>query len=322
MIKVDGRWREVSWDAAFRRCTELLRRSSSEYGIGAVTAYIGNPLAHTFSLGRYTGVLMGMSGMPVIYSPGTVDQWPKNLSSHLMYGRLVELPGARHGTHRPDGDHGRQPRRVAGLAAGRARRDGPDRRNPQARQGDRRRPGAHAPPTRPTSGCRSSRAPTRRCCWPSRTRCSTRTWSIPGRTSTASTRCAGSPRTGRRAGSAVTGIDAERIRRLARELAGTEKAVVYGRIGLCNQEFGSLASWLVDVVNVLTGHFDTPGGAMFPRPAAWSITTQPLPGLEGGVPEFGRWHTRVRGARRCWARRRCRAWPRRSRPPARGSSRR
>jgi anaerobic selenocysteine-containing dehydrogenase len=97
--------------------------------------------------------------------------------------------------------------------------------------------------------------------------------------------------------SAVTGIDADRIRRLARELAGTEKSVVYGRIGLCNQEFGSLASWLVDVINILTGHFDTPGGAMFPKPAAWSITTQPLPGLEGGAPEFGRWHTRVRGAK-------------------------
>ena len=44
---------------------------------------------------------------------------------------------------------------------------------------------------------------------------------------------------------AVTGITADRIRTLARELAGTERAVVYGRIGLCNQEFGSLASWLV-----------------------------------------------------------------------------
>jgi anaerobic selenocysteine-containing dehydrogenase len=97
--------------------------------------------------------------------------------------------------------------------------------------------------------------------------------------------------------SAVTGIDEDRIRELARELAGTEKSVVYGRIGLCNQEFGSLASWLVDVINILTGHFDTPGGAMFPRPAAWSITAQPLPGLEGGVPDFGRWRTRVRGAK-------------------------
>lgn len=36
---------------------------------------------------------------------------------------------------------------------------------------------------------------------------------------------------------------------------------------------------------------------MFPKPAAWSITTQPLPGLEDGAAEFGRWHTRVRGAK-------------------------
>jgi anaerobic selenocysteine-containing dehydrogenase len=66
---------------------------------------------------------------------------------------------------------------------------------------------------------------------------------------------------------------------------------------LCNQEFGSLASWLVDVVNILTGHFDTPGGSMFPRAAAWSVTVQPIPGLEDGAPEFGRYRTRVRGAK-------------------------
>jgi anaerobic selenocysteine-containing dehydrogenase len=95
----------------------------------------------------------------------------------------------------------------------------------------------------------------------------------------------------------VTGIDADRIRTLAREVATTERAVVYGRIGLCNQEFGSLASWLVDVVNILTGHFDVPGGSMFPRAAAWTITGQPIPGLEDGAPEFGRFRTRVRGAK-------------------------
>jgi anaerobic selenocysteine-containing dehydrogenase len=42
--------------------------------------------------------------------------------------------------------------------------------------------------------------------------------------------------------SAVTGIDEDRIRQLARELAGTEKSVVYGRIGLCNQGVWQLAS--------------------------------------------------------------------------------
>jgi anaerobic selenocysteine-containing dehydrogenase len=96
---------------------------------------------------------------------------------------------------------------------------------------------------------------------------------------------------------AATGVSADRIRGMARELATTPRAVVYGRIGLCNQEFGSLASWLVDVVNILTAHFDTEGGLMFARPAAWSITVQPQPGLEGGLAEFGRFRTRVRGAK-------------------------
>ena len=77
---------------AFRRCTELLAPIIDSHGIGAVTCYTGNPLAHSFSLGRYTGVLLGMSGIPLSYSPGTVDQWPKNLSSHLMYGGWWSFP--------------------------------------------------------------------------------------------------------------------------------------------------------------------------------------------------------------------------------------
>jgi anaerobic selenocysteine-containing dehydrogenase len=94
----------------------------------------------------------------------------------------------------------------------------------------------------------------------------------------------------------VTGIPALRTRALAHQLATTERAVVYGRIGLCNQEFGTLASWLVDVVNILAGNFDVEGGAMFPRPTAWAVTDLPMPDLEQGVPNFGRWRTRVRGA--------------------------
>ncbi|MEZ0352276.1 molybdopterin-dependent oxidoreductase [Mycobacterium sp. pR1184] len=298
MIKVDGAWQEVSWDAAFRRCTELLTPVIEKYGIGAVTAYTGNPLAHSFSLARYAGVLMGMSGIPVTYSPGTVDQWPKNLSSHLMYGLwwnfpvpdiertdLLVIMGANPAASQgsllaaPD---------VMGLIDGIRQRGkviviDPVRTQTAAHADewlpivpgtdaalllavahtlfaeDLVNPGPHV------DGVDTMREVAAK--WP------------PERVSD------------------VTGIDVDTIRRLAREIAGAEKSVVYGRIGLCNQEFGSLASWMVDVINILTGHFDTPGGAMFPKPAAWSITTQPLPGLEGGLPEFGRWHTRVRGAK-------------------------
>ena len=87
------------------------------------------------------------------------------------------------------------------------------------------------------------------------------------------------------------GITADEIRTLARDLAATERACVYGRIGTCTQEFGTLASWLVDVVNTLTGHLDREGGVMFPSQAAAA-----LGGTKGkgrGIA-MGRWKSRVR----------------------------
>ncbi|TFV55221.1 molybdopterin dinucleotide-binding protein [Mycobacterium sp. PS03-16] len=301
MVKVDGQWQEVDWHTAFRRCTELLAPVIERHGIGAVTAYTGNPLAHSFSLARYSGVLLGMSGMPITYSPGTVDQWPKNLSSHLMYGGwwtfpvpdiertdlLVVMganPAASQGSLLAAPD-------IMGIIDGIRRRGtviviDPVRTATAARADEWLpiTPGTDAALLLAVAhtlfdeelvsvgalaahldGLDTMRAVAAD--WP------------PERVAV------------------TTGIAADRIRALARQLATTERAVVYGRIGLCNQEFGSLASWLVDVVNILTGHFDVPGGAMFPRAAAWSITVQPQPGLEDGAPEFGRFRTRVRGAK-------------------------
>ena len=71
------------------------------------------------------------------------------------------------------------------------------------------------------------------------------------------------------------------IRRLARELAAAPTACVYGRIGTTTAEFGTLTSWLVDVLNVLTGNLDRPGGAMFTKAAAGASNTR-------GKPRYGR----------------------------------
>jgi anaerobic selenocysteine-containing dehydrogenase len=90
------------------------------------------------------------------------------------------------------------------------------------------------------------------------------------------------------------GIEAGEIRRMARELAGAERAAVYARIGTCTQEFGTLASWLVDVLNVLTGNLDREGGAMFTRAAAGQRNSSGAGGGGKGV-RFGRWASRVRG---------------------------
>ena len=90
------------------------------------------------------------------------------------------------------------------------------------------------------------------------------------------------------------GIEAGEITRMARELAAAERAAVYGRIGTCTQEFGTLASWLVDVLNALTGNLDREGGAMFTRAAAGQRNSSGEPGSGRGFA-FGRWHSRVRG---------------------------
>jgi anaerobic selenocysteine-containing dehydrogenase len=94
---------------------------------------------------------------------------------------------------------------------------------------------------------------------------------------------------------AHTGIAATDVERMARELAAAESAAVYGRIGTTTQAFGTLASWLVDVLNVITGNLDRPGGAMFPLAAAGQTNSAPT---AGGPPSkvwrHGRWRSRVR----------------------------
>jgi anaerobic selenocysteine-containing dehydrogenase len=79
----------------------------------------------------------------------------------------------------------------------------------------------------------------------------------------------------------AVGLDADDIRRHARELAAAPSACVYGRIGTTTAEFGTITSWLVDVLNALTGNLDRPGGAMFTRAAAGAANTR-------GKPRYGR----------------------------------
>ena len=89
------------------------------------------------------------------------------------------------------------------------------------------------------------------------------------------------------------GVTAEQIRALARDIAAGPWTVVYGRIGTSTVRFGTLTSWLVDVVNLLTGNLDRPGGAMF---ASSPIGAAARPARPGRGFSVGRWHSRVSGA--------------------------
>jgi anaerobic selenocysteine-containing dehydrogenase len=91
------------------------------------------------------------------------------------------------------------------------------------------------------------------------------------------------------------GVPADTIRTLARELAASPRASIYARIGSCTQEYGTLTTWLVDVLNTLTGHLDAPGGAMFPKAAAFASNATGKPGIGRGVA-MGRHTSRVSGA--------------------------
>ncbi len=84
-----------------------------------------------------------------------------------------------------------------------------------------------------------------------------------------------------------TGLDAEVIRQLARDLATAERAAVHGRMGLSTQEYGGLCQWLVQVLNILTGNLDRPGGVLFTKPAVDVLSR-----MSRG--SFGRWRSRVR----------------------------
>lgn len=94
-----------------------------------------------------------------------------------------------------------------------------------------------------------------------------------------------------------TGIDAVTTRTLARRLAKTEKALIYGRLGTSTQAFGGIATWLINLLNILTGKLDNVGGVLFSQPAIDMIELGAMGGQKGHfarrfsrvkkLPEFG-----------------------------------
>jgi anaerobic selenocysteine-containing dehydrogenase len=299
LVRRDGELREATWDEAFeeidRRMTPLL----AEHGRNAVAVYIGNPNAHNLSSLLYGPVWLRALGSQNIFSASTVDQMPKQVSSGLMFGHLLSVPV-------PDVDRtdhllilGANPLVSNGslLTApdmrGRLRaireRGGKvvvvdPRRTRTAEEADEHhyiRPGADAL----LLAAMASTLVEEDLVDPGRL-----AEHVEGLERVTEVVRDFSPELVAEA----CGIEAGEIRRMARELAAAEHAAVYARIGTCTQEFGTLASWLVDVLNVLTGNLDREGGAMFPLAAAGQRNASGTPGAGKGV-RIGRWQSRVRG---------------------------
>jgi anaerobic selenocysteine-containing dehydrogenase len=287
VVKRDGVFVEVDWDEAFATVEAGLMPILAQHGRDAVAVYLGNPGAHSLGPLLYNRNVILALGTSNRFSASTVDQRPKELSAALMFGSvavpvpdldrtdfLVLLganPLASNGSLCTAPDF---PGRLAAIRA----RGGTvvvvdPRRSETAAVADRHlaiRPGTDAHLLAAVAHVLLDEGLAR----PGRL-----TEHTDGLDDLPAVLAPYTPE----AVAPVCGIDAVAIRSLARDLAAAPTAAVYGRIGTCTQEFGTLASWLVDVVNLLSGNLDRVGGAMFPMGAVGQPSTKGAPGKGRGV---------------------------------------
>ena len=300
MVKRNGVHVAVSWDEAFAEIERRLPPLMAAHGRDAVGLVTGNPSAHKIGLLTYFPKLARGLGTKTIFSASSVDQIPKQLASGLMFGTWLSIAV-------PDIARsdlliviGANP-----LASNGSMWTVPDFRGKakamQARGGkliviDPRRTETAAVADahhfiRPGADVFLLSAMVHTLFAENLVSLGTvKDWV----TGVDEVRAAVAP-FAPEAVAARCAIDADTIRALARQLANTPRAAVYARIGTCTQEYGTLASWLVDVLNVLTGHMDAPGGAMFANAAAFSANSSGTAGRGKGIAT-GRRHSRVSGA--------------------------
>ncbi|WP_048634272.1 molybdopterin-dependent oxidoreductase [Mycolicibacterium aurum] len=295
----------VSWDDAFAEAERVLRPVIDTYGACAVTVYLGNPVAHNLGLETYVGALVGMggaAGMPAYYTPGTVDQWPLNVVGALLFGGMwnAPVPDLDRTDHlmmlgaNPSASQGSMlsaPDIMGRLAAIRARGGSVVVVDPRRTQTAAR--ATEWVPVRPGTDALLLFAILHTLAETGELR---RPAHLAGLVDGLDDVVAMAAQFAPEHVAAATGVDAPTIRRLAADLANADRPVVYSRIGTCTQEFGTLATWLVFVLNVALGSIDRPGGALFPEAAVWSPMFMKPPDQNGPGWQFGRFRSRVRGA--------------------------
>ncbi|MFI6623992.1 molybdopterin oxidoreductase family protein [Streptomyces sp. NPDC050528] len=295
LVRRDGELREATWEEAFDAVAAGLRPIVERHGPHAVGVVLGNPNVHTMAGALYPQVLLGALGTRSVFTASTVDQMPKHVSCGLLYGdaNAIPVPDLDHTDHllliganplESNGSLCTAPDFPGKLKALKARGGTltviDPRRTRTAKLADRHiavRPGGDA------------------------LLLAAMTYVLfdehlvelgelaPHVEGVDELRAAVRDFTPE----AVTGacdVDADEIRALARELAAAPTAAVYGRIGSCTVPHGTLASWLVDVLNILTGNLDRPGGALFPQAAT---DRTPRPAGPGRGFALGRWRSRV-----------------------------
>jgi anaerobic selenocysteine-containing dehydrogenase len=285
-------WEEIGWDEAFDMAADGLAGTMRAYGRDAVAVYAGNPNVHSLGGMTHLPALLRTLGSRNVYSASSVDQLPSHLVSRWLYGHQLLIPvpdidrtqlfvvvGAN-----PMASNGSLmtvpdfPGRLRELRARGGRMVVLDpRRTETARAADEHvfiRPGTDAfvllAMVR-TLFDEDLASP------------------APYVDGVGAVREAVAAYTPERA-EAASGVPAVVVRRLAREVAESEAAAVYGRTGVSTQEFGLVCQWAVQALNVLSGNLDRAGGTMFTRPAV-DVVGRGLASRGG----HGRWRSRVRG---------------------------
>ena len=299
MVKRDGVHVEVEWDEAWHLIADRLPAIVHDHGREAVAVYLGNPSAHNLSAMLYNRSLLTALGTRRRFSASTVDQMPRQVAAGYVFGTPVTVPV-------PDLDHtdhlvviGANPYASNGSLC--TAPDFPGRIEAMRARGGtlvvvdprRSRTAEDADlwlPIRPGTDALFLAAIVTTLAEDGRI--------DPGAHVAAHLSgldevvAALAPFTADAVAQA-TGLDASDIRRVARGLADAESGSVYGRIGTCTTEFGTTTSWLIDVVNIVTGNLDRRGGAMFALPVAGGASTRGKPGKGKGF-SIGRGNTQVR----------------------------
>ena len=284
-------WVEMEWDEALDLVADRLVATIAERGGNAVGVYLGNPNAHSLGFGTHGAGFVRSLRTQNRFSASTVDQVPHQLVAWQMFGHQLMIPipdldrtqlfvvfGAN-----PMASNGSLmtvpdfPQRVRDLKARGGRMVVVDpRRTETAKVADEHhfvRPGTDAPVLLAMLHVLLTEGLARPPAY------------VDGLDRLAELVA---PFTPERA-AAVSGVDADTIRELARAVAGEEPAVVYGRMGVSTQGFGTLCQWAIHCLNLLSGHFDSPGGWMFPEPAVDTVARR-----IAGHGRHDRWRSRVR----------------------------
>ncbi|MFE9397869.1 molybdopterin oxidoreductase family protein [Streptomyces flavidovirens] len=297
LVRKDGTLQEATWSEAFDLVAARMRPLIEEYGPDSVGVVLGNPNVHTMAGALYPPVLLSLLRTRSLFTASTVDQMPKHVSSGLLFGDPLAIPV-------PDLDRtdhllllGANPLDSNGslctapdfpgkLKALR-RRGGTlvvvdPRRTRTAKIADR-----HVP-IRPGTDALLLAALAQVLFEEKLTDPGVLQEQVEGLAEVREAVRDFTPE----AVAAACDVPADEIRLLARGLAAAPTAAVYGRVGSSTVEFGTLANWLVDVLNIITGNLDRPGGALFPLSAT---APSPRPAGPGKGFALGRWKSRVGG---------------------------